>query len=229
MPSIVMTIAAGQVAPLGEGGALSGIDKHPVAPPWRITPTGIAGDAQGDLKRHGGPEKAVHHYPFEHYAAWTTDDPALAPLLTRPSAFGENLSTTGMTEASVCIGDIYRLGDSLLQLSQGRQPCWKLNLRFDRPDMARRVQDTGRTGWYYRVLQGGVARPGDRLELVERIRPDWPLSRLIAALYQRRSGGDDLAGIAAIPELAPSWRNLAAKRLRTGTVEDWTPRLDGGA
>ena len=133
-------LLTGKVKPLGKRGAPSGIAKTPVKDPIMLGPTGFEGDAQGDTKHHGGPEKAVHHYPFDHYAAWTSEIGPHARL-AEPGAFGENLSTLGLTEDVVAIGDIFSLGSAVLQVSQGRQPCWKLNERFEIPDMARRVQE----------------------------------------------------------------------------------------
>ena len=121
--------------------------------------------------------------------------------LNSAPAFGENISTIGMTEIDVCIGDVFRVGTLQLQISQGRQPCWKLNARFDVSDMAYRVQKTGRTGWYYRVLQVGRIEPGDEIELIERPQPEWPLSRLISLLYDRTTAFDELARLAEIPSM----------------------------
>ncbi|NVJ03616.1 MOSC domain-containing protein, partial [Myxococcus sp. AM009] len=128
------------------------IDKRPVRDAVEVGINGIVGDEQGDLRVHGGPDKAIHHYPFDHYAAWQADIGA-QPLLAQPGAFGENVSTTGITEADICVGDRLRAGSVMLEVSQLRQPCWKLNDRFNTRDMARRVQHTARTGWYYRVLE----------------------------------------------------------------------------
>ncbi len=213
----------GPIAPLGDDGKKSGIDKHPTPGPWRIGSEGLEGDAQADRVHHGGAEKALHHYAFDHYAAWAEEFDH--PLLGAPGAFGENLSTAGWTEADVCIGDVFRFGGALLQVSQGRQPCWKLNRRFGRKDMALRVQNSGRTGWYYRVLEEGVAEPGDALIHVERPCPDWPLTRLARLLYRDMRDRDGLAAMAALPQLAQGWRDLAAKRLESGQVESWTRRL----
>ena len=87
---------------------------------------GLTGDAQGDRQHHGGPEKAVHHYAFDHYAHWLSTIGERA-ILDRPGAFGENLSTDGLTEDEAALGDTFRVGQALIQISQGRQPCWKLN------------------------------------------------------------------------------------------------------
>ncbi|TKA97321.1 MOSC domain-containing protein [Cereibacter changlensis] len=224
MPKI--TLLTGRAAPLAGSDALSGIVKGSVDRPLALGPEGLEGDEQADRRVHGGVEKAVHHYPFEHYAAWRAELGAL-PTLAGPGGFGENISSSGPTEATVAVGDIFRLGTALLQVSQGRQPCWKLNRRFGTPDMARRVQQTGRTGWYYRVLQPGVVAPGDRLELVDRLAPDWTLHRLWHALYIDRLNKGELQGIAALDVLAEGWRNYAVRRLDSGRVEDWTKRLDG--
>lgn len=219
-------VLVGAVAPLGPGGPASGIDKRPVAGPWRISRLGLAGDAQGDLRHHGGPEKAIHQYPFEHYPAWEAEI-GPHPLLAAPGAFGENLSGQGWTEEAMCIGDVVRFGSALLQLSQGRQPCFKLNLRFGRADIARAVQATGRTGWYWRVLEEGDAQEGDALVIVDRPQPAWPLLRLITLLYRATGDRDGLAAMASLPELAHGWRALAERRLASGRVENWSKRLDG--
>jgi MOSC domain-containing protein YiiM len=221
-----ITLLTGPVAPLADTATTSAIAKSPVAGPLRLGAEGFEGDAQADRRVHGGPEKAVHHYPFDHYAAWRADLGEL-PLLAAPGAFGENVSTSGLTEDSVAVGDIFRLGGALVQVSQGRQPCWKLNHRFGLPDMARRVQETGRTGWYYRVLQPGPVSPGDDLQLIDRLAPDWTLRRLWRAMYVDRLNRAELEAIAALDVLAEGWRRYAQRRLDSGRVEDWRPRLEG--
>ena len=230
-PALVTTlraVLAGRAVPFARPGTRSAVAKEPVAGPVEIGPLGLAGDEQGDRRHHGGPEKAVHHYAFDHYPSWREDlAPAVPPCLGAPGAFGENLSTLGLSEAEVCAGDVCRVGTALLQVSQARQPCWKLNHRFGVADMARRVQASGRTGWYYRVLQPGVVCAGDGLCLVDRPHPDWPLSRLLRVFYTDRMDRAALEGVAALEGLSASWRALAARRLERGAVEDWAPRLDG--
>lgn len=225
LPSVRPDVLIGAVAPLGDQGHRSGIAKTLAPGPWRIGRTGLSGDAQADGKHHGGPEKALHHYAFDHYPFWR--DEREAACLAAPGAFGENLSTLGWTEETVCLGDIVRFGDALLQVSQGRQPCFKLNLRFGRRDMARRVQDTGRTGWYYRVLEEGAAREGDALDLIDRPCPGWPLERLTRLLYRDTRDRAGLEEMAALPLLTESWRVLAQRRLESGKVENWSARLYG--
>ena len=223
----VTAVLCGPALPYTRPGSFSAIAKFPVIGSVAVGALGLAGDEQGDPRVHGGLDKAVHHYPAEHYAAWRSELGAL-PVLSAPGAFGENLATHGMTEASVCLGDRLRVGSALFEVSQSRQPCWKLNDRFGVPDMARRVQQTGRTGWYYRVLEAGAVQAGDRFELVERPWPQWPLARVIAVLYHQRFDAGVLRELAALP-LTPSWRRLVEARLARGQVEDWSLRMDGAA
>lgn len=227
LPPVAATrLLVGRVRPFGPNGEPSAIDKHCVATPLRLTMTGFVGDEQGDSRHHGGPDKAIHHYPEEHYAAWRHELAQLPAECFRSGAFGENIGTVGLTEENVCIGDLFRLGGALLQVSQARQPCWKLNVRFGYPNMARRVQACARTGWYYRVLEGGEVAPGAELRWVERPCPDWPLARLLHHLYVEPLHCDALATLAALDVLPASWRELAARRLASGRVEDWSRRLE---
>lgn len=139
--TMLNAVLTGKAVPFGRPDTLSAIGKHPVDAAIAIGPAGLEGDEQADRRNHGGPDKAIHHYPFDHYAAWRGDLPAHCPLLESVGAFGENLSTLGLTEETVCIGDIFRIGTATVQVSQGRQPCWKLNHRFGVKDMARRCTD----------------------------------------------------------------------------------------
>lgn len=223
---MVRAVQCGAIRPLGPKGVPSAIVKAPVARPVAVGMLGLAGDAQGDPARHGGVDKAVHVYPLAHYAAWMRDLPAKADRFT-PGSFGENIVLEGLIEADVCIGDRFDLGTARVELSQARQPCWKLNLRFDLPDMARRVQDSGRTGWYLRVLLPGEVGAGDALRLVARPNPDWPLDRVWRLFYRDPPEDGPLREFAALKGLSASWRALALRRLESRGVEDWTPRLSG--
>jgi len=222
---VVDEVLVGKAVPFTRPGSRSAIAKTAVRGPQRVATLGIGGDEQGDLRVHGGRDKAIHHYPMDHYPAWQGDI-GRHPLLDSPGAFGENISTSGMTEELVCLGDRYRLGTALVEVSQSRQPCWKLSDRFAVPDMARRVQDTGRTGWYYRVIEDGHVQQGDRIALETRPHPRWSLARLIDLLYQRAIDPSVLREVLALP-LVPSWRVLFERRLERGAVEDWRKRLTG--
>jgi MOSC domain-containing protein YiiM len=220
-------LLVGRAVPYTREGTFSAIAKEVVTGPVRIGVLGLLGDEQGDPRVHGGPDKAVHHYPFDHYAAWRADLGDHARL-ARPGAFGENLSTCGVTEENLCLGDRLRAGGVVLEVSQPRQPCWKLADRFGLPHMPRLVQERLRTGWYYRVLEEGEVAAGDRLTLLERPFPDWSIRGLVELLYQRGLDRDLLTRAATLP-LPPSWHKLIEARLARGSLEDWSSRLDGPA
>jgi MOSC domain-containing protein YiiM len=131
----------------------------------------------------------------------------------------------GMDENNVCLGDVFQIGRARIQVSQGRKPCWKLNHRFGIADMALRVQNSGRTGWYYRVLDAGDIAPDDELSLVERPHPNWTLARLISVIYHEKADRKALAELAELNALAPSWREMVEKRLTSGRLEDGLLRL----
>ncbi|MEC5399687.1 MOSC domain-containing protein [Uliginosibacterium sp. H1] len=222
-------VLVGRAVAFGRPGVRSGIAKQPVAGPVMAGELGLTGDEQGDLRVHGGPDKAVHCYAWQHYARWrqalAASDAALA-LLQAPGAFGENLSVEGLDEHGVCIGDRWQIGHSVMEVSQGRQPCWKLNQRFGVPDMARRVQDSLMAGWYMRVLAPGDVQAGDTWALLERLHPDWSIARLLGLIRDRDTDASTLAAVLRLP-LPPSWQRLFSRRLESGTVEDWASRMVG--
>lgn len=173
---------------------------------------GLEGDEQADTLHHGGIDKAVHHYPAQHYTAWTLELPEHASQLV-VGAFGENFSTLGMDEHSVCIGDVYRVGTALLQVSSGRRPCSKLNWATGVDDMVQRVAATRRTGWYYRVIEAGEISGHDSLHLVSRSREDWPVFRVVGAVLGVAENEADYEQLADMPELYAGWRTVARSRL----------------
>ena len=220
----LLTLLTGKAVPYTRPGSRSAIAKTAVAGARRVTFTGIEGDEQGDLRVHGGIDKAIHHYPLDHYAFWKTELSSL--LLDTPGAFGENISALGWTEDDVHLGDVIRAGTAVLEVSQGRQPCWKLNDRLGHPRVAALVQSTGRTGWYYRVRQQGVVAAGDELVRIERPFPDWPLSRLVSLLFDKTLDRALLESASQLP-LPPSWLKLIHHRLQKNQVESWQGRLEG--
>ncbi len=226
LPAVTLReLRIGRARAFGPNGEPSAIDKRPATAPLWLGLQGLAGDEQGDPHHHGGPEKAVHHYAAEHYAAWRQELPPASATHLQPGAFGENFSTLGLTEANVCVGDIFRVGGATLQVSQARQPCWKLNVRFGVADMALRVQQSGRTGWYYRVLEAGEVAPNDALALIDRPCPAWPLARVLHYFFVEPLDRGALEGLANLAPLSPSWRALATRRLTSGQVEPWFGRL----
>ncbi|WP_427967006.1 MOSC domain-containing protein [Altererythrobacter sp.] len=195
------------------GEELSAIGKHPVNGQVRITFTGLEGDAQADRVHHGGVDMAVHHYPHDHYAGWE-EWLGGHELLSRPAAFGENIHAGGLTERDVCIGDRFRLGGALLEVSQPRKPCWKIEHRFGRKGMLARILRSHICGWYYRVIEEGMAEAGDTLELIERRESDWPIARAFATLLDPTSApdGENLRALAALEALSSDWRKKAAAK-----------------
>ena len=203
------SLLCGRAKPFARG-EWSAIDKHVVDGPVSIGFLGIIGDEQADQRVHGGPGKALHHYPFDHYAAWLLKAPDHS-LLGAAGAFGENISTLGLLEEDVCIGDQFRLGTALIEISQGRQPCWKQGVRMEWTTLPTIMVRERRSGWYYRVIEEGVVEAGDVLTLLHRPLPEWSVKRVFGLLI----AGDHKSDPAALPVLAAmellddSWRSRA--------------------
>ncbi|MCP3136440.1 MOSC domain-containing protein [Pyxidicoccus xibeiensis] len=199
----------------------SGIFKQPVDGPVWLSRTGLAGDGQADVKVHGGPEKAVLAYAEAHYAFWRE---RLERPDVGPGAFGENFVLSGGAEDSACIGDVLRVGGARVQVSQPRQPCWKPARRWGRKELSLLLQQTGRTGWYLRVLEEGPVRQGDVLELLERPFPAFTVAFANHAMHGHAP--DAAAALAECPLLTPGWRDSLRRRAQ-GTRGDDRPRLVG--
>ena len=143
----------------------TGIFKEPVAGRLMLRRDNLEGDEQADLRVHGGRDKAVYVYPSEHYAFWRNQLPGLhLPY----GMFGENFTTEGLDESTVCIGDHVRIGGAIVEVTQPRVPCYKLGVRFGRPDMPQRFHASGRCGFYLAVLEEGDVGPGDTWERIGR-------------------------------------------------------------
>jgi MOSC domain-containing protein YiiM len=197
-------IAGVQVGrPARAGGMRTGFGKAPVSADVRVGRLNLDGDGQADRRYHGGAEMAVLAYSADHYPAWRTELrwPEL-PL----GGFGENLSVGGATEGTVCIGDLWRAGTALLQISSPRKPCVKIGRFWGRPDLLQRVQRSARIGWYLRVIEEGVLRAGASLALLDRPHPAWTVERAFAAAQQRKGPeAVALATLAALPDRWKSW------------------------
>ena len=191
--------------------APSAINKSSVSGPLQLTLTGFIGDEQADPRYHGGPDKAVHHYAADHYPYWVEQNGENSKF--HPGGFGENISTTGLTEDLVCIGDVFTLGETRLQISQGRQPCWKLNAHSGIENLSHEVMQTKFTGWYYRVLEEGIVSPGDSLQLVERSHWEWTVRRVTEARFSPRSYAKFAVELASLSVLSESWRETFSKLL----------------
>ena len=201
----VVGLYVGRARQLWPDKAASGIAKEPVVGPLQITLQGCTGDEQADLENHGGVDKAVHHYPAEHYALWKDELGEVAADFG-PGRFGENICSRGLIEADLCIGDVIGMGEAVFEVSQGREPCWKLAEHTSYPRMALLVRKTLRTGWYYRIKQAGTIRIGDSIRLVERRHADWAVDRVTRARFDARLDPAAAGELVRLPELAESWR-----------------------
>lgn len=221
----IHSLLVGKSVSFAREGVVSAIDKKPVDRSLSVHWLGLTGDEQGDPRFHGGMDKAIHAYTWGHYEAWRRELPNCR-MWDMPGAFGENFSIEGLDESSVCIGDEFGVGSAILQVTQGRQPCWKLNHRFGVPDMSARVQDSLRAGWYFRVLKRGAVSPGDTIELLARPCSQWSVARLLALIRDKNCDPSVLQEVLALP-LPASWRKLFERRVESRKVEDWSPRMQG--
>ncbi len=194
--------------PAGNGWT-TGFFKQLVEGPVWLGAINLVGDGQGDRKNHGGPDKAVLAYAGGHYAAWRTE--LEAPELPH-GAFGENFTIEGLDEGSVCIGDTFAIGGARVEVSQPRQPCWKIAARWRRPDLTALVERSGRTGWYLRVLEEGSVAAGDAVELLSRPYPEWSVTRATSVIRAAHDL-DGAAALLSLPPLAAAWRVALQKRL----------------
>jgi MOSC domain-containing protein YiiM len=182
--------------------------KQPVTGPVRLTRTGLVGDGVGSPKVHGGPDKAVCCYPAEHYPAWERE----LGVALGPAAFGENFTTAGLTEETVHIGDRFRVGTALVEVSQPRQPCSTLAAMRDRKGFVKEVQDSGRTGFYLRVLKEGDVSPGDAIELVAADPAAISIAEANRIHRDRRHDADGVHRLLTVAALATAWREELERR-----------------
>jgi MOSC domain-containing protein YiiM len=187
--------------------------KAPVAGRVAVRRTNLAGDEQSDLRVHGGIEKAVYVYPHEHYAFWRRELPGMELGLGN---FGENLTSEGLLESKVSIGDRLRIGSAELQVTQPRVPCFKLGLRFGRPDLVKRFLRAGRSGFYLAVLREGELGAGDAIEHLPVATPSLSVAE-VAALYAGRITDREVLRFASeLADLPAGWRDGFREALERG-------------
>jgi MOSC domain-containing protein YiiM len=212
-PVRLVAVNVGRPAPLAER-VTSAIDKRRVAPgTWLgLSSVNLDGDAQADLRVHGGPDKAVYAYPSEHLAGWRE---LLGQPLDEPAPFGENLSTAGATEGEVAIGERWAWGDAVLEVCQPRWPCHKLIIHRGTVEAAEVLVESGRCGWYLRVLAEGRVPVDGPIEVVHR-----PAGPSVLACMRARTAlhdGDPAAAeeVVGAPALADQWRHHLEAGLRS--------------
>ncbi|HEX4499950.1 MAG TPA: 6-hydroxyaminopurine reductase [Scandinavium sp.] len=208
-----------------EGSRPSAIAKLQVEGELELTELGLVGDEQAEKKIHGGPDRALCHYPREHYAEWAREFPEQAELFCAP-AFGENLSTAGLTEKNVFIGDIYRWGNALIQVTQPRSPCFKLNYHFGISDLSSLMQSSGKMGWLYRVIVAGNVSTEQPLELVSRL-SDISVYDAAAIAWYTPYDDEQYHRLLSAAGLSVSWTRTMQKRRLSGHIEDNSRRLWG--
>lgn len=207
------------------GSRPSAIEKFQVDGELMLTSGGLDGDSQAEKTIHGGVDRALCQYPREHYAEWRREFPEQAEFFSAP-AFGENLSTEGMTERNVFIGDIYRWGEALIQVTQPRSPCYKLNYHSGISDLSQLMQDSGRVGWLYRVITGGTVSADAPLELASRL-SDVSVYDAAAIAWHLPFDDDEYYRLLSAAGLAVSWTKTMQKRRISGKIEDFSRRLFG--
>ncbi len=195
------------------GGRRSGIRKQPLSGPVAIGERGMVSDEQVDRTHHGYPAMALHHFPHESYA-WLRHHFGALPRLDGPGAMGENISTLGLTEHDVCIGDRFRLGSAVIEVTQPRQPCSTIEQHLEAKGVVKALVAAARSGWFCRVLVPGEAQAGDALELIERGNSRWSVARAFLATYgSARAPDGELEELAALDRVSDRLKLDIGKRL----------------
>ncbi len=185
--------------------------REPSPEPRRLSFTHLDGNAQADTKNHGTPDQAVLLYAAAHYPAWQEE---LGRTEIGPGGFGENFTVEGLDEASACIGDIYAVGETRIQVTGPRYPCTKIGRRWGIPALTARVAETGRTGWYCRVVREGWVEPGLPLALVDRPHPDVTVALVNDFGHRRNRHVAAAEKVAACPLLDEWWQRLVVARAK---------------
>jgi MOSC domain-containing protein YiiM len=195
---------------------LTSIFKAPVAGRVLVRELNLDGDEQADLSVHGGFSKAVYAYPSEHYASWRAEL-GLAEL--PHGAFGENLTTRGLLEDELLVGDELAVGGALLRVTEPRIPCFKLGLRFGRPDMVRRFLAAGRPGFYLAVVREGEVGAGDPITFAKHPRHGFSVGEIARLHAGASSDLERLARASELPELSEGWREMLFARLERARAD----------
>lgn len=206
-------------------GIETAIDKYPVEESLFLSFNGLEGDQCADLDHHGGPDRALHQYPKEHYAYWSKKY-GEAVGWSAPG-MGENLSSESMTEDTVCLGDRYQWGEAIIEVCQPRSPCFKLNHRWGIENFCVTMQEVSRCGWLYRVIKPGVVSVCEPLVLIERVSNAMTLREVCEIFFGNPLDKIGLELLKQQSKLSSSWLNKIIHRLETNEIENWKFRLYG--
>ena len=209
MKLLSVNVSQPKTVTIGDRTYATGIYKKAVAGPVSLNRLNLAGDGQGDLKNHGGEYQAVYCYPQEHYRYWAT---ALARADFAYGQFGENFTTQGLLESEVCIGDSFRIGEAVVQVTQPRVPCYKLANKLGIAGFDKSFLHANRSGFYLRVLQEGAVEAGASIAPVSKDPIGMTVAEVNAALYldKDRAAAERARQIEA---LSPGWRRSFEKLL----------------
>lgn len=206
-------------------GMKTAIEKSLVKGDACLTFQGLKGDECAEIRFHGGPERALHQYPSEHYTYWRKHFGEHHQW--QAPGVGENISSEGMLESNVCIGDCYRWGTAIIEVSQPRSPCFKLNKRWNINGFAENMQSNGRCGWLYRVIKPGIVNRSLPLELIERVNNAMTVHDVSDIFFNQPLSATGLKKLASQERLSKSWMTKVTARLASNEVENWHFRLNG--
>jgi len=221
----VLGVHVGKVAdrPYRDRTIRSAFAKRPVVGAVAVTPLGLDGDEQGDRDKHGGPDKAICVFPSEHYRHFERQ---LGRPLERP-AFGENLTTSGLHERNVCVGDRLSIGTALCEVSLPRNPCFRVGAYHGARNFALWMERSGLTGFYLRVLCVGELVAGSPVELADRPHPHASVAEANRLMHRDKDDWPAVRALLAIPQLGANWRRTFERRLERREIEDASIRRYG--
>ncbi|OUR96806.1 hypothetical protein A9Q84_10725 [Halobacteriovorax marinus] len=202
----IIGLFVGTPKELGPKKYITSIDKLAVTTSLVIKNESIEGDQVANLKYHGGPDRVIHHYSLEQYEYLKSAFPKYRELF-RPGSYGENITTEKLTEKDLCIGDIFKLGTAKIQITEGRKPCGTIDLKYGFKGVLKEIVNSGRYGWFYKVLQVGHVNIEDSLEFIERPYPNLNLEKVIHELFQNKDKDlIYLKEVSACPALSTRWK-----------------------
>jgi len=208
-------------------GMETAMDKYPVEGSLYLSAEGLAGDDYAEKEHHGGPDRALHQYPAEHYVYWQKKYGAnfVDSANGQVAGMGENLSSLGMTEESVYLGDCYQWGDAVIEVSQPRSPCFKLNKRWGIEEFSVNMQAISRCGWLYRVITPGNVSVNEPLTLISRVDNAMTIKAVCDIYFGDPLNTEKLLLLKKQTKLAESWLSNVMQRLETNEIENWNFRL----